>query len=700
MIVSIPQRCQAPSVCFMAVNGRRPRLPARHPTSFVLFARRVRFRPAIQHSTMSSAIEHRLAKYRQRALEVIKFERQRISDMRKELEGQEVVVEPSQEAAGAAGGAFPELETEEAVLSKRLAFHGEESCWTSCLMHGTGGQALATALLVSGSQQLGAGDREKARIQATTGEQAARGGTNQLNRVGSSCCKLVSSEEALAAVENAPMLKHIRGLFGNCVSLSIPRSYATGTGSRCSLSSEIDAIPVILIGDNTGKVVKPSMYLGVIGGALDLFEFVPQRLNVRVVLVENVDQKLLILSILQILREQAGVEERKRLDIRVISLPETSLINAAGEEAMITVAADAKAQIWDKAAVDLSSVTAEELAMAEAFQQKLLELKELGEHFDKDSAAAAWLRDAQHGILVKPVEPMEETLEGSGKHTQLPAIPGMVHVAFTTVGDLFVSCKQAAAGSSHCASLLAYEQLEAAGALDLSVRHPPLEKVAAEVETETSWLPETAEELEEMKAKVAPAMASMFKTKAVRQRELTAEKNAQLVERMKVEELRLGAACLRFCERKLEGRSAESITPSCKSGLRFDAVKNELSDDGSVELDDVPVAVLGLAIGAKVDQRRAYCGICSAYTPALGPITHVFAKNPEQVRQVLALTGSATQGIAVGGIEDLRRLRAGLDQFRGQPYTDCANIAVVDSLLGAEPARGTTLTRLLGDSEE
>mmetsp|Transcript_120906 Transcript_120906/g.341935 ORF Transcript_120906/g.341935 Transcript_120906/m.341935 type:complete len:647 (-) Transcript_120906:18-1958(-) len=643
---------------------------------------------------MSSAFELGLSKYRERALEVLKLERQRISDMHKELEGQEVWNQASQQVAEASG---PRLETDEAVLRERPPFDGEADCWDNCFMHGTGGQALVAALLVTGSQQLGAEDREKARIQATTGEQAANGGTNQRNRVGCSCCKLVRSEEALAKAKAAPLLKPVFGIFGNPSSISVPRGFAAGTGSRCSQTSEIDTVPVILIGDSRGEVLQPGMYEDIQKGALDHFEFLPQRLNVRIVLVENIDHKMLVLSILHLLREQAGEDERNRLDIRVISLPETDLVNAAGDEAMITAAADAKVQLWDRATADLSSVTMEELAAAEAFQQELLELREHGVASNDSSAIAVQLQELQRGILSRQVEPIREA-ERDRLRADLPASPWMVHVAFTSLGDLCAAARVATERSSRFTSLLAYGQLEAAGAIDTSLRHPPTDLVARKVEEATSWIPDSEEELEKLKSHYPPSVASVFKIKEVRQREVTAEKSEQHVERFSAEELRLGATCLRFAVGKLEGRLPENITPNCRSGLRYDVSSSTFSDISGVELDDVPVAVLGLAVDAAIDKHLAYVGSCSAYTPALFPVTHVFAADPMQTRQALAQAGSAAEGVTIGSVEDMKRLRAGLDRFRGQPYTVGASLAMVDALLGVEQGVGAALRQFLADS--
>jgi len=414
--------------------------------------------------------------------------------------------------------------------------------------------------------------------------------------------------------------------------------------------------------------------------------------------VENVDQKLLILSILQLLREQAAEEDQKRLDIKVISIPETGLVNAAGEEAMIIDAAYAKERIWDLATADISNVTIEELTAAKTLRKKLDELKVLGEAFDNDSAKVGLLGDMQRGTLITPVEAESGATPGVGQCVKLPALPNMVHVACTSLGDLFVSVRQATRRSASCASLIACGQLKAASAIDLSVRHPPMDKVAAEVEMKTLWIPDSEEELEKVKAKFPPSMAARFKPKHEQVRELTAQKNKQYVERMKVEELRLGAASLRFGERKLEGHLPEAIAPSCKSGLRYNPATSQLSEEGSLKLDDIPVVVLELAIDAEIDPHAAYCGVCSAYTPALSPVTHIFAEEPELVRQVLALAGTVAECITVGGIEDMHRLRVGLDQFRGHPYTVGVNIAMVDALLGPELARAATLKELLGNS--
>jgi len=117
-----------------------------------------------------------------------------------------------------------------------------------------------------------------------------------------------------------------------------------------------------------------------------------------------------------------------------------------------------------------------------------------------------------------------------------------------------------------------------------------------------------------------------------------------------------------------------------------------------VELDDVPVAVLGLAVDAAIDKHLAYVGSCSAYTPALFPVTHVFAADPMQTRQALAQAGSAAEGVTIGSVEDMKRLRAGLDRFRGQPYTVGASLAMVDALLGVEQGVGAALRQFLADS--
>eukprot|EP00927_Polykrikos_kofoidii_P000186 TRINITY_DN10080_c0_g1_i1.p1 TRINITY_DN10080_c0_g1~~TRINITY_DN10080_c0_g1_i1.p1 ORF type:complete len:647 (-),score=132.83 TRINITY_DN10080_c0_g1_i1:449-2389(-) len=643
---------------------------------------------------MSSALELGLSKYRERAFEVLKLERQRISDMQNEMEGQGSSNEALQQVAEVSG---VRLETDEVVLGGRPPFDGEAACWDNCFMHGTGGQSLVAALVVTGSQQVGAEDRQKARIQATTGEEKANGSTNQRNRVGSSCCKVVRSEEALADAKAAPMMSLIFELFGNCMSLSVPRGFAAGTGSRCSQTSEIDTVPVILIGESRGEVVQPGMFEEIQKGILDHFEFVPQRLNIRIVLVENVDQKLLVLSILHILREQAGEDERKRLDIRVISLTETDLVSASEEEVMITTGTDAKAQLWDRATADISSVTLEELAAAEAFRQELLELRELGAVSEDSSADATRLQELQCGILLKQVEPMK-TAENDGGRADLPTIPWMLHAAFTTLGDLCAAARVATERSSRFVSLLAYGQLEAAGAIDTSLCHPPMELVARKVELATSWIPDSEEELEKLKSHYPPSLASRFKPKEVRQREVTAEKSVQHVERFSAEELRLGATCLRLAVGKLEGRLSKSITPNCKSGLRYDAASHSFSDVSGAELDDIPVAVLGLAIDAAVDKHLSYCGLCSAYVPALSPVTHVFTADPAQARQALALAGIAAEGIMIGTVDDMKRLQVGLDRFRGQPYTVGASLAMVDKLLGVESSAGSALRQLLADS--
>ena len=142
----------------------------------------------------------------------------------------------------------------------------------------------------------------------------------------------------------------------------------------------------------------------------------------------NVDQKLLLLSTLQALREEAHDEQQARLNIRVVSLPETGLVGASGEEIMITAASDATARIWEKAAADLSSVTAQDWSQAKALRERLVELRALGRSFENNPAATAAVQDAQEGILVKQLEPMEVKAGGT-----LSGSPGMVHVASTTL---------------------------------------------------------------------------------------------------------------------------------------------------------------------------------------------------------------------------------------------------------------------------
>jgi len=211
-----------------------------------------------------------------------------------------------------------------------------------------------------------------------------------------------------------------------------------------------------------------------------------------------------------------------------------------------------------------------------------------------------------------------------------------------------------------------------------------------EVETlmRSGKYPETQEEVEKLREGVPPGFRHVFKTQAEARPEVEQMARKNHVSRFPTSELVLGATNLRCAEQNLDGKFPKHIAPSVKTLLRYSVTDQTLvaaeDDEDGIDLDSVIVAVLGLTQdptppGRHAENRGLPAGICTTYSDAISPVTHVFAKDSDLARSALLAAGASD--FAVGGFDELRQIRAALDSFRGQPFTS-VNPGMIDFALG------------------
>jgi len=252
-------------------------------------------------------------------------------------------------------------------------------------------------------------------------------------------------------------------------------------------------------------------------------------------------------------------------------------------------------------------------------------------------------------------------------------------VAFTSLGDLCLSVKHAIKP----VTLMSLASLESIGALTPTMERLAEARCSMEVETKllSVFYPETQAEVEKLREGVPPGVRSRFKTRAEGRPEVERTARENHVSRFPTPELVLGASNLRCAEQNLNGEFPEHIAPSVKTLLRYSVKGQTLvaaEDEEGIDLDSVPVAVLGCTQDRAAPAGAPVSGVCTTYSDAISPVTHVFAKDSDLARSVLLAAGAS--GLVVGGINELRQLRAALDSFRGQPFT-CVNPGMVDFVL-------------------